>query len=246
MGTNVIQNIYDGPKKPVKKIEAGPFSLDFAYSVDAAEVDAGLREAIRGVKLSIMAMGIALYRIDVSGLFIDLGYRKFGEYIDKLAEDTGMARTSLYNWEYIGEAYVTHRADLDRIGFSDVDGATKLPFLGRALENHPKRDVFKNIKDMSKREFEEWSREPQNKNDKKYKSVKIKGTGIFVGNKPIVAFADGISPRDRRYYEALLMEGAIAVEQNEVIGVYRFYDSAEKNRFDRIYQRELKALRAKK
>ena len=246
MGSLVIQNSYDGPKKPAKKLDVGSFSLDFAYSVDAAEVDTGIREAIRGVKLSITAMGIALYRIDVSGLFIDLGYRKFGEYIDKLAEDTGMARTSLYNWEYIGEAYVTHRADLDRIGFSDDDGPTKLPFLGRALENHPKREVFKNIKDMSKREFEEWSREPPNKIAKKYRNVKIKGTRVFVGNAPIISFAEKISPRDRKYYEGLIMEGARAIAQNEYAKVYLFYDEAEARRFDNIYKRELKALRAKR
>jgi len=119
-----IQNYYDGPKKPAKGISGGQFKLDFAYSSDAAVVDSGIKETIRGVKLSIMAMGIALYRVDVSGLFIDLGFKKFGEYIDHLAEETGMARTSLYNWEYIGEAYVTHRADLDKIGFSDDDGPT--------------------------------------------------------------------------------------------------------------------------
>jgi hypothetical protein len=112
-----------------------------------------------------MAMGIALYRVDVSGLFIDLGFKKFGEYIDHLAEDTGMARTSLYNWEYIGEAYVKHRAELDKVGFNDDDGPTKLPYLSRALEHYPKRDVFKNIKDMSKREFEDWSRgQPKKRN----------------------------------------------------------------------------------
>jgi hypothetical protein len=156
METALIRNEYDGPLKKHRKLSGGQFSLDFAYSQDAQEIDAGIRETIRGVKLSIMAMGIALYRVDVAGLFIDLGFRKFGEYIDHLAEETGMARTSLYNWEYIGQAYITHRADLDRIGFSDDDGPTKLPFLPRALEHYTKREVFKNIKDMSKREFEEW------------------------------------------------------------------------------------------
>ena len=96
-------------------------------------------------------MGIALYRIDESGYFMDLGFRKFGEYIDHLAEETGMARTSIYNWEYIGEAYVKHRSELERIGFADDDGPTKLPFLARALENHPKRDVFKAIKKYVKK-----------------------------------------------------------------------------------------------
>jgi len=238
-----IQNIYDGARKPKK--ENGQFKLDFAYSQDAKEIDSGIKETIRGVKLSIMAMGIALYRVDVSGLFIDLGFKKFGEYIDHLADETGMARTSLYNWEYIGEAYIKHRSDLDKIGFTDSDGATKLPFLSRALEHHPKKEVFKNIKDMSLREFEKWSKE-QIKHDKKYKSVKIKGSQLFVGNSPVVSFAEGISPKDRRYYEGLLLEGALAVKKNEFAKIYRFYDEQEARNFERFYQRELKALRAKK
>ena len=241
-----ILNKYDGPEKSAGQIIApGQFHLDFAYSQNATEVDAGIRETIRGVKLSITAMGIALFRVDVSGLFIDLGFKKFGEYIDKLAEDTGMARTSLYNWEYIGEAYIKHRAELDKIGFSDDDGPTKLPYLSRALEHYKKNDVFRNIKGMSKREFEEWSRGAPPKK-RKYKSIKIKGSHIFVGNSPMVSFADGISPGDRRYYEALLLEGAKAVEKNEYAKVFRFYDEAEARRFDRYYQKELKALRSKK
>jgi hypothetical protein len=242
-----IPNEYDGPKKPPRTIKGGQFKLDFAYSQDAAEIDAGIRETIRGVKLSIMTMGIALYRVDVSGLFIDLGFRKFGEYIDHLAEDTGMSRTNLYNWEYIGQAYITHRTELDKIGFSDDDGPTKLPFLARALEHHPRKEVFRNLKNMSKREFAEWSKEPVLlKDDNNSKNVKIKGSLIFVGDSPLVSFAADISPGDRRYYEGLLMEGAKAIEQNEYAKVYRFYDEAEARRFDRVYQRELKALRTKK
>lgn len=244
---NTIKNDYDGPTKPVRVIKSPrQFSLDFAYSEDPAEVDAGIKEAIKGVKLSIMAMGIALYRVDVAGYFIDLGFKKFGEYIDHLTEETGMARSSLYNWEYIGEAYITYRSELDKIGFSDDDGPTKLPFLPRALENHTKQAVFRNIKDMSKREFEEWSRGNIGQNDKKYKNVKIKGNNLFAGSAPLVSFADGVSPRDRRYYETLLMEGAEALAQNEYLGTYRFYDELEKRRFDKIYSRELKVMRSRK
>jgi len=244
METNAIQNTYDGPVKP-RKIKSGQFSLDFAYSTNASEIDTGIRETIRGVKLSIMAMGVALYRVDVSGLFVELGFTKFGEYIDHLAADTGMSRTNLYNWEYIGEAYITHRSDLDKIGFSDDDGPTKLPFLKRALENHPKRDVFKNLKDMSKNEFDEWSRPRINKNDKRYENIKIKENAVYVGNSPIVSFADTITPKERRYYEQILLESATAIEQNEFVRIYRFYDETEAAKFDKIYRRELKALRTK-
>ena len=241
-----IANIYDGLAKQPGPIKSNKFELDFVYSQDAAELDNGIRETIKGVKLSIMAMGIALYRVDVSGLYIDLGFRRFGEYIDKLAEDTGMSNTTIYNWEYVGKAYITHRAELDKVGFSDDDGPTKLPFLARALEYYPKREVFKNIKAMGKREFEEWSKGGKVEKATKYKSIKIRGSNLYVGNSPLVSFTEGISPGDRRYYESLIMEGAMAVKKNEYARVYRFYDESEARKFDRIYQREIKALRAKR
>jgi hypothetical protein len=42
------------------------------------------------------------------------------------------------------------------------------------------------------------------------------------------------------------MEGALAVQNNEYAKVFRFYDEGEARKFERFYQRELKALRAKK
>jgi len=63
---------------------------------------------------------------------------------------------------------------------------------------------------------------------------------------PIISFADNISPKERNYYEGIVMEAALAVKKNEYAKVYRFYDECEARRFDRLYQRELKALRAKK
>ena len=102
----IIRNEYDGPKKIAPRSKQHiPLSLEFAYSQDPAEVDAGIKETLKAVKVSIMAMGIALYRVDVGGLFIDLGFRKFGEYIDHLADETGMSRTNLYNWEYCCSNY---------------------------------------------------------------------------------------------------------------------------------------------
>jgi hypothetical protein len=246
MEKSIIRNEYDGPKKPKTTIEPGQFHLDFAYSENASEVDSGLRETIRGVKLSILALGVALYRMDVAGYFIDLGFRKFGEYIDKLAEDTGMNRSSLYNWEYIGEAYITHRTDLERIGFSDDDGPTKLPYLARALENRTKREVFKNLVSMSKRDFIEWSKGTAQGTQNSYTNVKVNGGQVYVGEEPLAVFSERLDPDDRGYYERVLMMAAEARENNEVVGVYRFYDESERRRFDKVYNRELKAFRAKK
>jgi len=42
------------------------------------------------------------------------------------------------------------------------------------------------------------------------------------------------------------MEGAMASQQNEYAKLYRFYDESEAKKFDKIYRRELRNLRAKK
>jgi hypothetical protein len=44
MRTEVIPNQYDGPHRPEKRFPSGHFSLDYANSDDAAEIDAGIRE----------------------------------------------------------------------------------------------------------------------------------------------------------------------------------------------------------
>ena len=59
MKKEVLANQYDGPRAPTKRLPASQFSLDFAYSESASELDNGVRETIQGVKLFIMAMGIA-------------------------------------------------------------------------------------------------------------------------------------------------------------------------------------------
>jgi hypothetical protein len=186
--------------------------------------------------------------LQTAGLYVDLGYRRFGLYVDKLADDTGMTRANLYNWVYIGEAFTKYRSDLDKIGFSENDGPTKLPFLDRALENHQKREVFRAVKDMSYRAFQEWAR---GKNESipaepAYKAVGIKGSTVYAGRRPLLSIADDVAPEDRKYYEKVLLEAAEARELDEVARVFRFYDEREARIFDKIYNRELKSIRSKK
>jgi hypothetical protein len=246
---NPIANEYDGPLPPIRKLKTKYFALDYIYSENATELDSGIRETMQGVRMSIMAMGIALYRFLAAGYYVDLGFKRAGQYVDKLSEDTGFTRANIYNWSYIGEAYVKNRAELEKIGFNDDDGPTKLPFLSRALENYPRKtDVFRNLKAMSKREFAEWSRglgAPPAGGSKRYKSVKVRGNQVLIRGEPLVVFAEGLSPEDRRYYERILLAGAQAKEVKEVIGVYHFYDDQERQRFDRVYDREIRVLRTK-
>jgi hypothetical protein len=89
MTQRAIKNEYEGPKKPACQVRAGQIPLDYTFSDDSQGLDTGIRETLRGVKLSMMTMGTALYRIEAGGLYIDLGFRKFGEYIDHLVDVPG-------------------------------------------------------------------------------------------------------------------------------------------------------------
>jgi hypothetical protein len=64
-----------------------------------------------------------------------------------------MERSGLHNWLYIGEAYLKYRKELEKVGFSDEDGPTKLPYVDRALALYQKGEVFRAVKDMSLRQF---------------------------------------------------------------------------------------------
>ena len=95
--------------------------LDYINSADAEEIDTGIRKTIMDVRLSILAMGLGLAKIKSESLYKDLGFRSMLEYIDDLSAGTKMNRSGIYNWLYIGEAYIKYKDELDRIGFSEID-----------------------------------------------------------------------------------------------------------------------------
>jgi hypothetical protein len=201
---DVIPNKYDGPRKPAKKSIL--FSLDFANSNDPAVLDNGIRETMRGMNLSAMAVSRALYRLCASGDYTDLGYKSKGAYIDSLVKETGHSRAIFYRWIETGEIAAKYRNELEKIAFSDDDGASKLPYIPRALEHHPKKEVFKNAKEMSVRKFEAYARgEKQPVPAISYKNLEIKGDQAYADDEPLINPAAVISPEDRRYIEALLV-----------------------------------------
>jgi hypothetical protein len=242
MKTEAIPNQYDGPQKTRKKLGGGYFSLDYAGSDDAAEIDAGIRETIKGIRLSILAMGIGLAKIKAQGLYIDLKYHSMAKYIESLCEQTQMDRSSLHNWLYIGEAYIKYRKELERVGFSDEDGPTKLPYVGRALKLYQKKDVFRAVKDMSLRQFISFSR-GEAPTAQEESAVRVKGNQVYIGDRPAVTLDEGLDPKTRSYLEGVIIEAGQALEAGEVLYTTRLYDMEELRRFERAVERIKKELR---
>ena len=136
-----------------KLTEGGTIFLDFVNSDNPEEIDRGIRAAIGGINLSILSIGIGLFRIKSEGLFKGLKCRNLGEYLDGLSKDTKKDKSTLYGWYSIGKAFIRHQEDLEQIGFSDKNGPTKLPYLDRALTRGDKDEVYKNLLNMPHNEF---------------------------------------------------------------------------------------------
>ena len=242
MKTETIANQYDGPPSPSKRFKAGsPVSLDYADSDNAAEIDAGIRDTIRGVRMSILAMGIGLAKLKAKGLYTDLGCRSMNDYLESLCDDMQIDRSTAHNWLYIGEAFIKYRRELEKVEFTDEDGPTKLPYVDRALETHEKREVFKNIKGMSLRAFKEFSKgEAEVVQPSK---IRVAGNRVYIGETPAVTLAEELDPKTRAYLTKIIVRAGEALEAGETLYVTGLYDTGELRRFERVAEKLKKEMR---
>jgi len=236
-----IINRYDGPRAPAKRQASKSFNLDYINSDNAAEIDAGIRETIKGIRMSILAMGMALAKFKDRGLYIDLDYHSMNDYLEKLCDELQIDRTTTHNWLHIGEAYIKYRKELERIDFTDEDGPTKLPYVGIALEIHDKKEVFRNIKDMSLREFKDYARGESE--EIPMSRIRVVGNKIYVGKRLAVTLAEELDPRTRKYLADINIKAGEALEAGEVLYTTRLYDMDELRRFERGAERMKKEMR---
>jgi len=245
--TEVITNQYDGPRPPDRRILDSPISLDYANSNDAAVIDTGIRETIKGVHLSILAMGLGLARLKAKGLYVDLyngegkPYHSMNDYLEGLCDDMRIERSTAHNWLYIGEVWLKYRKELEKIEFSDTDGLTKLPYVERALETHDRKEVFRNVKLMGWREFKKYSvgeaaAQPPSK-------ITVKGNQVFIGKKLAVTLAEELDPKTRAHLERINVQAGEALEAGEVLYTTRLYDLNELRGFSQAAERLKKQLR---
>ena len=237
-----IKNEYDGHLPPAKKLKGNTsVSLDYINSEDAEEIDAGIRDTLKGVRLSILAMGMGLAKLKVKGLYIDLKYHSMNEYLENLCEEMQIERSTAHNWLYIGEAYIKYRRDLERIDFTEADGPTKLPYVDRALEVHEKREVFKNVKDLSLRAFKEYA--AGNKSPAKPAKIRVVGNSLYIGKKLAITFADELDTKTKAYFGKINLQAGEALEAGEVLYLTRLYDMDELRRFERGAEKMKKQMR---
>ena len=142
------------------------------------------------------------------------------------------------------EAWLKYRKDLEKIGFSDEDGPTKLPYVDRALALYQKKDVFRAVKDMSLRQFISFSR-GEAPAAQEESAIQVRGNHVYIGDRLAVTLDEGLDPKTRAYLEGVIVETGEALEAGEVLYTTRLYDREELRRFERAADQLLKKMRMK-
>lgn len=220
-------------------------SLDFASSDNAAEIDSGIREIIKGMRLSILALGIGLAKIKANGLYRDLKFKNMSQYIEQLCGETKMERSSIFTWMYIGEAYCNFRSDLEGIGFSDSDGPSKLLYLDRALVSNRKQDVLNNIKNMSVREFAAFAKAETVKSVAAAPLVEIRGNTVCIDGKLALIISNKLDRRHYTYFKKIIRIACEVYEEQGAILMVRLNNMKEVRRLRPAVKRLKEKMRKK-
>ncbi len=133
------------------------FSLDFINSEKLEEIEAGIKETIRGVELSKAAVCKSLANIDKKKLYKQIGFNSFLQYLG--AERLPLNYKTAKEYVKIGDVLLRHEGELLTVDFQEENGLKKLMYLDRALQKHntnPKQ-VFENVKECSLRDFKAYA-----------------------------------------------------------------------------------------
>ena len=217
--------------------------LDYVNSDDAMEIDMGIRDTIIGVRLSILTMGLGLAKIKSKALFRALGFRSMLEYVDSLSADTKMYRSGIYNWLNIGEAYIKYKPELEQIGFSESDGPTKLPYLERALALRQKEEVFDNIKNMSLREFIDFSKGGKPEISAGMPYIVNKGSVVYIRGKRAIIVNKSLGRKTTTFLMKVIEAACEALEKGGYIMPVFLRNKRETKRFNLVYERLMAEVR---
>lgn len=212
-------------------------------SREATELDRDIRNSIISRRLSIITMGLNLSGIKSRSLYTSLGCQSMPQYIRRLCNETKMERSSIYKWLYIGEAYIDYRDDLERIGFGDSDGPSKLVHLERALENNEKAEVFDNIKNMSLRGFISYSKNLPPKDGSGEPPVTIQDTKANISGRFTVKINTRLNKETFAYLRRIISIADRALEEGELIIPVRLRNIEEARRFKRASVRIIDKIR---
>ena len=228
-------------------VPEGRIPLDYSESENALEIDRGIQDTIRGIRLSILAMGLGLAKIKAKKFYKDLGYKNISAYINNLADKNHLDRANIFTWLYMGEAYIKYQNELEEAGFTESDGPSKLPYLERALAMNTGQEVFSNLKTMTVREFASYAKgRSEADTPGEYRNrwvITEKGNSYYLNGKLAIIISSKINHRAAEYLKKLIHAASEALEHEGVILPVNLRNMREARRFEGAAEQLKKLIR---
>lgn len=240
-----IKNEFDTPRRPMLDHPPTTMSIDLAFleSEDLKEIEEGVREVMQHVGYSIIAIGLAFYRIEKDALFVQAGKTGYIEYLVDAEDRVGLPVSTISDYKRIGEAYAKWRSDLEKVKFDERQGVHKLRHIDAAVKIHPKGEVFKKLVKLSYKEFTAWARGRfDDKADEPKVSIEVRKNQILVDGKNILNVPADLPDSERdKLVQRLERIYKIEAAGNEPF-IVETYGSGEQRAIDNF----LKKFRAEK
>ena len=126
--------------------------LDYLRSDTIEEIEAGIRETVKGVEVAILTAGLALAKITKNGLYIEAGFKSLSDYLEHAESRLRMPKQTASDYIKIADAWIEYYDILKKHQFRLEGNITKLRILPLVIERYGE-DALKEINDMSYREF---------------------------------------------------------------------------------------------
>ena len=221
------------------------FTLKYVDSLNAMELDSGIRETIKGIKVSALAVGYALVRIKKEKSYVEQYHRKFSEYLEDLCLDAHISRSTIYTWLMAGKVYDKYKDDLNNLGFSELDGYTKLPYLERALMLGDKEEVLDKFISMNYQEFIDFVKSAKNEAKGEVPYWEDRGNVFLQKGKRAVIINSSLDKRSLNALKSANRAALKALEKNGYLLMVHLKSPEELRRFRKIAKRARDKMREK-
>ena len=170
------------------------YHLDFVYSDKLEEIEAGIKETIRGQNMANLAICLAFAKIDGEALYAQAGYKSYLQYLDQAEDRLDMSRKTMSDYKRMGETYLKYKVKLQRGGFKEEGHLHKLRYLEQALKIHASGKVFQRIAHDTFRQFREYAGGLSERSDTEpalqyMPDIQITAKRIMVDGKNILNFS---------------------------------------------------------
>lgn len=256
--SEVLKNEHpEGVKAPSKfelktktggKVVATGNKFDFLGSDNLEVVENGIKETAAGVDKAILALCLAVFKIEDEGLYKQAGFDFYLEYFTAAEDRLNVPASTISNYRKIGETYTKYRHQLRASGFNENGSAHKLRYLDEALKKHPEEEVWERIVNDSLRSFQAWAENDSDVIDEKSResenhvTIEVSDDRILLNGQNILVLPKDLPAKEKTKIQKRLRE----VYRIEAAGNLPYIVETQSTGEQRAIDNFLKKFREKK